>query len=309
MNLKDSIVMGGEPTGNRLVLYSDTKAGKTTTASQAPSPIFLGTDDGHRKLKVAGLDVPPTWEVFLEQMLMVSEEGPGAGYRTLVVDTLNGVADLCSEFVCRTQFGGRWADQKNGFLAWGGHSGWAAVSEEMKRLFPMMDKLVDHGWWVLLLAHQKVEKLSDPIEGDYDRFSPSLHRNVWSRFSAWADVILRISFDAGFEEDKSGKRRVICDGRRMLRCSATSAEVAGCRAGYELPATMPLAWSEIEERLGTPDEALLDRLAQLLAEMSPEDLEKAHDYLGIADDVSLELAPTYKVKTLIGRLAEAQNEE
>jgi hypothetical protein len=304
MTLKDNIKQGGGATGTRLVIYADTKAGKTTTASQAPSPIFLGTDDGFRRLAVSGYDSPTDWPAFIEQVKEAVAEGPGEGYKTLVIDTINGVADLCAEYVCEKHFQGLWSDPKKGFLAWGGHQGWNAVSEEMKQLFPLFDELVDQGWWVIFLAHQKVEKVSDPIEGDFDRYSPAVHRNVWGRIAAWADVILRIAFDKGWDEDKSGKRRVVCDGTRVLRCSASSAEVAGTRAGYELPATMPLAWSEIEDRLGGTDDDLIERLNNLWIHLTDKEELQTLSYLGIKTQDDLADAPVHKIKTMIGRLAE-----
>jgi hypothetical protein len=303
MTLKDNIKQGGGATGTRLVIYADTKAGKTTTASQAPKPIFLGTDDGFRRLAVSGMDSPKDWPEFVDQVKEVVAEGPEAGFKTLVIDTFNGIADLCAEYVCTKHFQGLWSDPKKGFLAWGGHQGWNAVSEEMKQLFPLFDELVDQGWWIILLVHQKVEKVSDPIEGDYDRYSPALHRNVWGRVAAWSDAILRIAFDSGFNEDKNGKRRVVCDGTRVLRCSATSAEVAGTRAGYELPATMPLAWSEIEDNLGGTDEDLVERLNLLWIHLNDDEEIAAKNFLGIKSQDNLADAPVHKIKAMIGRLA------
>jgi hypothetical protein len=302
MSLKDAIKKGGGPSGTRLVIYADTKAGKTTTASQAPAPLFIGTDDGFRRLPVSGLDAPESWPGFMDQLRMAVAEGPGEGHQTLVIDTLNGVADLCAQYVCDQHFSGKWADAKNGFLAWGGHQGWAAVSEEMKQMIPLMDQLVDQGFWVILLAHQKVEKVQDPLEGEYDRYSPAVHRNVWSRFAAWADAILRISFDAGMEEDKNGKRKVICDGTRILRCAASSAEVAGTRAGYELPATMALSWENIEQKLGSVDDALVDRVMLLIRDFDKDNLGKALGYLGVEELKNLQDAPAHKLKALAGRL-------
>ncbi len=299
MSLKDSVKRGGGATGTRLVIYADTKAGKTTTASQAPKPLFMGTDDGFRRLTVDGLESPKTWNEFLTQLGEVVQEAPAAGYKTVVIDTIDGIADLCATHICDAHFGGLWADKKNGFLAWGGHQGWAAVSEEMKRVLPLLDQLVDVGFWVILLAHQKVEKVSDPIEGDYDRFSPDVHKAVWSRLAAWADAILRISFDVTVGDD--GK--AICDGTRMLKCAATSAEVAGTRAGYELPATMPLAWANIEEKLGAADGELCAKAAEKLLTLDDDDQKKALKYLSIKTIENIDKAAPHKLKTLLARIA------
>lgn len=307
--LKEQIVQGGAWVPPRLVIYGDEKVGKTSTAAQAPKPLYIGTDDGRRRLPVDGLPIPSTWEEFVSQLENVVAEAPGLGYGSVVTDTLNGAVELCAQHVCETQFGGRWNDTKNGFLSWGGAQGWAAVSEEVRRILPLYDSLIDAGLWVVLLAHSMTAKVRNPLEGDYDRYQPAMDRRVWARVAGWADVILRVDYEKKILEDPSspGRKRAITDGTRILRCAASAAEAAGCRVGYELPEIIPFAWESIEGHLGKPDGRTAAALRELWPLMTSAEVKKAESFLGVSFD-QLEKAPLHKAKAMIGRLAEKQKE-
>ena len=301
MSLEKLIEKGGDWVPPRLVIFGDEKSGKTSTAAQSPKPLYIGTDDGRRRLAVDGLPIPSTWDEFVTQLEQVVEDAPKLGYGSVVTDTLNGVVDLCAEHVCQTQFGGSWNDPKNGFLAWGGHRGWSAVSEEIRRLMPLYDALVDDGLWVILLAHSQTEKVKNPLAEDYDRFAPAIDKKVWSRFGRWADAILRVDYQVSYLE-KDGRTKAVSDGTRVLRCAATAAEVAGCRVGYELPAEIPFAWSSIEEHLGQQDTTTLDTLTGLYDQVDTDVQNKVLDYLGIKSIDDLVLAPLHKAKAAINKL-------
>jgi len=306
MSLKDIIASGGGWAPPRLVLYGDEKVGKTSTVAQAPNPLYLGTDDGRRRLGVDGLPIPSTWDEFVGQLEQAVEEAPGLGYGSLVTDTLNGIVELCAEHVCQTQFGGKWNDTRHGFLAWGGNQGWGAVSEEIRRILPLYDQAIDASLWVVLIAHSSTQKVRNPIDGDYDRFAPAMDRRVWARVAQWADVIVRVDYDTTFLEE-AGRRRAVTDGTRVLRCGATIADSVGCRVGYELPETIPFAWESIEEHLGKRTGEITERLRELWPLMTKDETKKAVAFLGV-DLEELDKAPLHKCKSLINRLAEKQAE-
>lgn len=307
MSLKYS--KGGAWVPPRVVIYGDEKVGKTSTAAQAPKPLYLGTDDGRRRLEVASMPIPATWQEFVDQLQQVATDAPGEGFRSVVIDTLNGVVDLAVKHVTDTQFGGKYNDPKNGFLSWGGKQGWSAVSEEVRKILGCFDQLIDASLWVILLAHSSTQKVQNPVDGDYDRFAPAINPLVWARVGQWADVILRVDYDISVIEIDGGKKRAVGDETRLFRCSASVGEISGCRAGYELPPTMPFAWSEIEERLGNSSAATLDAAREQIAALEGDDLAKALKYLGIKAAGELSKAPTHKVKALTAKLASRSSGE
>jgi len=297
MSLKDKIEKGGEWHPARMVIYGAPKCGKTSTASDAPNPLFLGQDDGRRRLSVDGYPIPHTWADFTEQLTEATKEAKEAGYKSIVIDTLNGVIQLCAEHVCETQFGGRWNDPRNGFLSWGGAQGWSSVSEEIKPMLNLLNNCVDQGLWVILICHQKIDSVKNPIIGDYQRFAPDMDRRVWARIAQWSDVILRV--DYRIATDKEGN--AINDEERVFNCSASVAEEGGCRIGYELPEELPFSWQSIEDHIGKTDPAIFDTLRDLWKSMDKEQTAKAIEYLGVTAKTITD-APAHKIKALINRL-------
>jgi len=293
---------GGDWVPPKLVIYGEEKSGKTTTATQAPRPLYIGTDNGCRRLDVDYLDPPETWLEFVEQLQFVAEYAKADGFETIVTDTLNGVVDLCAQWVCQTMYGGKWDDPKYGFLAWGA-KGWNGVDEQMRKVLPLYDKLIDSGVWVVMLMHQRIERITLPEGGEYTRWMPAVHKTVWPRIGQWVDATLRIDYDKSTAE-VDGHKRVITDGTRLLRCGDTLADVAGTRAGYELPAEMPLSWASIEAHIGNVN--FVDELAALIADLDATEGVAALEWLGV-DLEHLGDAPTHKVVDLIGRLRSRAN--
>jgi hypothetical protein len=235
-----------------MVVYGEPKLGKTTFGSETPAPIFVTTEDGANGLDIEQFPKADEWGALLANIRQVAEGDHK--YKTLVVDTLNGAADLGAQHICKTAFNNDWGEK--GFASFG--KGWDTTSEEMRKLLPLLDACRDRGMMVLLLAHTGVNTVRNPIDGDYSKFQPALNRKIWGRFSAWADIILRADFEytVAITDKKAHKGRVIGTTTRILKCSGSAAEDAGCRAGFELPDVLPFSWQAVADALGKDNETL-----------------------------------------------------
>ena len=98
----------GDKTGEKIILYGETGMGKTTLASMASDSVFIGLDDGGRKLRH-----PKTGEL-LKHIPDVNtfEDVRGAanacldlGCETVVVDTGTVLESLAEAYVLRTVSG------------------------------------------------------------------------------------------------------------------------------------------------------------------------------------------------------------
>jgi hypothetical protein len=81
-----------------MALFGLDGVGKTTFASQAPSPIFVGTEAGTFQLDVARFPKASTFEELLGQLdalLLLKHD-----YKTVVVDTLDWLEPLIWAQVC-----------------------------------------------------------------------------------------------------------------------------------------------------------------------------------------------------------------
>src|SRR5450631_831960 len=71
----------------RALVHGVEGVGKSSLAAGAPSPIFLGADNGTAQLDIERLPEPQTWEDVLAAVRLLQDESHE--YRTLVIDPLN----------------------------------------------------------------------------------------------------------------------------------------------------------------------------------------------------------------------------
>lgn len=74
---------------SKFIVMGEPMTGKTTLAAKAPKPLFLSTDGNAAK---AGLDA-----IDIDSLAVLREAisfFPGSDYETLVIDTIEGIADL-----------------------------------------------------------------------------------------------------------------------------------------------------------------------------------------------------------------------
>jgi len=284
----------------RLVLYGPPKIGKSTLGADMPAPIFVTTEDGVDSLPVDQFPQAANWQKLLENVSTVADGDHD--YRTIVIDTINGAANLCASHICDTIFGGVWVsgNGKTGFDSYG--KGQMATGEKITELFALLDKCRAKGMTVALLAHTGVQTVKNPVLGDYQKFVPDLAKPVWAKLSAWADIIIRADFDYVVTEDKSTKaKRARGDSTRILIASGSAAEDAGCRVGYHLPERLDMSWASIAEHLGR-DANTVNEIRELLHLLDDGQIKKTLAYLHIKSMDELDKAQAERCRVVLNRL-------
>jgi hypothetical protein len=196
----------GEWTGNgegrKVMLYAGNGMGKTTLASMAPNPVFIGLDDGGRQTRnpktgeplkaVQGIE---TWEDLRDAVHQASLFPAGS---TLVLDTITRAESLAVAFMLRTiKVDGHYPDNLEGY-GWG--KGYTNLVEIMRLLLGDFDPLVRRGVNILLLAQQGQATVSNLEGADYIQDGPLLASqpktgaNVRAEVNSWVDDILRIGY-------------------------------------------------------------------------------------------------------------------
>lgn len=80
---------------SKFLVIGEPFSGKTTLAAKAPKPLFISTDGNAAKMGLDAIDVKSIPEVReAVELFMNSKE-----YKTLVIDTIEGIVDLFSEEV------------------------------------------------------------------------------------------------------------------------------------------------------------------------------------------------------------------
>ena len=115
--------------------------------------------------------------------LLQSQQHP---FKTLVVDTANGLERLLHEQICNDSFNNDWGE--HGFA--GFQRGPTMAIAPLTHFLTSLDALRDKGMSVILLAHAVVSTFKNPEGPDFDRFTPAVHKTTWSELHRWADCIL-----------------------------------------------------------------------------------------------------------------------
>lgn len=215
----------------------------STFGSQAPSPVFVPTEDGLDEIDCAKFPLAATLDEVLAALAELRTQPHD--FETVVLDSLDWLERLIWDRVC-AEFSVKNIEKADGGYARGythALTHWREVVDQLNLLRSQ------RGMVVVLIAHAKVEKFEDPEAPPYDRYSPRLHKHASALVSEWCDAVLfatrkfrTASEDAGF-----GRKRTIAHaigkdgGERVLRCVGGPSCVAKNR--YGLTEELPLSWA------------------------------------------------------------------
>jgi energy-coupling factor transporter ATP-binding protein EcfA2 len=224
--MKIEIKRGKISRSQKVVLYGPEGVGKSTLASQMPSPVFLDTEGSTAQLDVARVEVRD-WQTLLAA---VAEIHRMPEFQTLVLDTADWAERLAVNAVLQN-------GSKKSIEDFGYGKGWVMVSEEFNRLLTALDGGVRGGKHVVLLAHSKVVRFAAPdLAGEHDRYELKMSKQTTPLVKEWADAILFANFVTKVVE-QGGKGRGVGGKERRLHTSHTAAYDAKNRHG--LPETLP----------------------------------------------------------------------
>lgn len=230
----------------RHLFYGPRGVGKTSLAADAPNPLFLDIEGGSPLVNVArypfrdevGGHVPRTYEEVLAAIddLLAN---PGHGYQSLVIDTLDALESLIHEFICRR-------DGKANIEAYGYGKGYKVAVAEIRVLKERLDRLINAGTALIILAHSDEKTYKNPRGPDYDRFLSEMHELAWAKIAGWCDVVGFIDFEGGGgalkgdESQAQAKRaRGWSTGRRLIQL-VPDAAVPDAKCRLSLPAELEL---------------------------------------------------------------------
>jgi len=245
MSLLEQIHSGRRHSPPRLLIYGTEGIGKSQTASQAPRPIFIPTEDGLDQIDCDSFPLAATLaDVTGALETLVNEDHD---YQTVVIDSLDWLERLVWDVLCE-QYGVTSIEKVDGGYA----RGYTHALTHWRKVLNDLDTLRNRrGMCVIALAHAKVEKFDDPEHTAYDRYSPRLHKHANALVTEWADAVLFATRkiitrteDAGFNRTRTTAAGLGQDGgERILRCVGSPACIAKNR--YDLPADLPLSWSAL----------------------------------------------------------------
>jgi hypothetical protein len=238
------------------LIYGPGGIGKSTFASRAPKPIFLGPEQGTDNINTSRFPKPKTFE---DMILAVDELTTKThDFETLIIDTLDASEVLLHSMICK-----RWGVQNMELAAKGYGKAYSEAETEWSRFTEKLTNLRDTRQMnIILLAHPHCISQTNPQTGlSYNRFELKLHKKSVGVFTGWVDIMLFASYRT--VDLKVGDAiQPMYSGERVLNTSWQHGFEAKNRFG--LPESIPLSigWKEFVGLCGD-DEVKLPSLEEI----------------------------------------------
>jgi hypothetical protein len=158
-----------------ILLYGEPKIGKSEACSRIPDALFIQTEAGLKNLDVFSTPLVQTWEEFLNIAAEVSSGNHP--FKTIVIDTIDGMYQLCAAYVCKKN---GWEHESD--LDYG--KGYARVRLELMRV---LNKLSALPTGLVLVGHAK-EKEVKTRTGTFDRITLCFSGSIEEAITAFVDI-------------------------------------------------------------------------------------------------------------------------
>jgi hypothetical protein len=217
--------------------------GKTTLASQSENPIILDVEGGSAHIDVPRLEVQTWAEIEGAIAELVSQHHD---FKTVIVDSMDWAEKLAIEDMLKL-------DKKNSIEDYGFGKGYTQSAERISRFLASLDRLIQRGMSVILIAHAKVTRF-EPPDGlqAYDRYELKMTRQTSPLVKEWCDSLLFANFKTRVVEAESGKAKGLGGKERVILTTRSAAHDAKCRVPG-IPEEIPMTWQAVARIVGGND--------------------------------------------------------
>jgi hypothetical protein len=226
----------------KIVIVGQGKIGKTTFAAMAPNAIGILTEDGADAVDANAFPLASSLaEVYTAIDTLINQDHE---FQTLFIDSLDWLEPLVQDHVCKAN---NWKNiEQPGF-----GKGYIAAAEEWRNLLSGLEVLrSSKGMGIILIAHDKIKRVEDPLTEGYDSHVLKLHDRAAGLVQEWADVVGYAGYriftsktDAGFGNKET---KATTTGERILHVEPHPAHCGGNRFGLT---NMPLDWAAFQDAL------------------------------------------------------------
>ena len=302
MSLLAKAQTGTQEVAQFYVIYSAPGVGKSTLASEFPSPIFFDFEKGSLNLNVTRLtdeDVPDlaTLEKVIEELSTTKHS-----FKTLVIDQATALEKLIESAVCLEHEATVLSD-----IPWGG--GPIAVGNKLQGLITKLKELqLKKNMHIVVLSHSTIKQFTDPQHNaSYDRYILQTSQKFGQTLTAAADNVFFIKFSIETTTDsKTKKTKAFSDGSRVIYTEYRAAFEAKNRFNlpFEIPFELGTGFSAIQQAIKDAkprsSQELKMEIADLLAKADDITRAKVNSALTDAGDDSMRLSRIkQKLQTIV----------
>lgn len=213
-----------------VLVYGQTKIGKSTFCSQSEGALFLATEPGLNALDVYQVPIQ-SWDDLLNTCAEVVEgQHP---FKTVIIDTIDNAYKFCTDYIVK-----KFKVEHESDLAYG--KGYAIVNNEFQRV---LTKLAFLPYGLFLVSHAKEIEV-DSRTGKYTRIVPTLPDKARKIVLGMVDMVLFCDLEP---TSADGGEQVM---RRVIRTKPSLYYEAGDRTG-RLPETLDLDFKKFFENFNT----------------------------------------------------------
>lgn len=210
LGLKPNVV-SRDLSGYITLIYGPPKIGKTTFGSKMPKPLLLAAEKGYSAIPgIMAIDVT-SWGDMKAIMRELKKPEVKEVYKSLIVDTIDILADYCQKYVCN-QLGienigdGGWTT-----------NGWSKYKKEFEDVFRTLSQL---GYAIVFISHDKEKTIKPQNGAEYQQIGSSMQSSALAIIENMCDLIAyahpKVSADGGFERVltlRSLDNSIRCGGR------------------------------------------------------------------------------------------------
>ena len=193
----------GSGQGEKIGIYGGSGVGKTSLAAIMPNPIFLGVDDGGRKIRHPVTGEPLQYvegvETFEDTRDALAQTDLWPVGSSCVIDTFTVLENLAEPYMFKhlKHEKGQFVSSLEGY---GYGKGYTHLFETMRLILQDLDQLVRRGVNVCLICQNMAVKRANPGGMDFLEDGPKLSHpsseknSVRLHMCEWADHIFRVGY-------------------------------------------------------------------------------------------------------------------